>query len=414
MRSIDNVGVMGLGYVGLPLALSLAKRYKVIGYDANPQRIEKLKEGIDENNETLGEDLNKSTLEYSANPSCLKGCDFVIVGVPTPIGEGKKPDLTCLRSASATVGKNMKKDTIVVFESTVYPGATEDVCVPIIEKESGMTCGVDWTVGYSPERINPGDTEHTIDKITKVVSGMDTESLEKIDEVYSSITKTFRATSIKVAEAAKVIENTQRDLNIALVNELSLILKKMGIDTHDVLAAAGSKWNFLPFSPGLVGGHCIGVDPYYLTFKAEELGYTPEVILAGRRINDSMHKQVTTLLFEQLNAKGKPMKGSKIGILGITFKENVRDARNSQVGHIITGLRRLGAELLVHDPYFEKVFDQEIVPLSHVKDLDAVVIATPHDEYRSLTCDDLKSRMKDPIIIDVKGILGRDEAVIRL
>ncbi|MFO7711086.1 MAG: nucleotide sugar dehydrogenase [Candidatus Woesearchaeota archaeon] len=411
-----RIGVVGLGYVGLPLALSLARKYSVVGYDANPQRIEKLRQGIDENNETLGEDLSRSTLEYSDNPSCLKECGFVIVGVPTPIGDGKKPDLTCLSSASAAVGKNLKKDAIVVFESTVYPGATEEVCVPIIEKESGLKCGTDWKIGYSPERINPGDTEHTIDRITKVVSGMDEDSLAKIDEVYSSITRTFRADSIKVAEAAKVIENTQRDLNIALINELSLIFRKIGIDTFDVLEAAKTKWNFLPFEPGLVGGHCIGVDPYYLTYKAEELGYTPEVILAGRRINDSMYKQVASLLSESLNQKSKPIKGSRIGILGITFKENVNDARNSQVRHIIAELERQGGELLVHDPYFEgkTIFGQNIVPLSEINGLDALVIATPHKEYRELSIDELKARMEEPIIIDVKKILDKDKAVISL
>ncbi len=407
-----KIGLVGLGYVGLPLALCLSKHFEVVGFDANPQRIKNLKEGIDENNETLGEDLDNSTLEYSEDPSCLKECDFVIVGVPTPIGDGKKPDLSCLRSASAIVGKNLKKDAVVVFESTVYPGATEEVCVPIIEKESGLKCGVDWKIGYSPERINPGDTNHTIDKITKVVSGMDTETLDKVEEVYSSITKTFRATSIKVAEAAKVIENTQRDLNIALINELSLIFRKMNIDTFEVLEAAKTKWNFLPFEPGLVGGHCIGVDPYYLTYKAEELGYTPEVILAGRRINDSMYKQVVKLLFEELNSKGKPIKGSKIGILGITFKEDVKDARNSQVKEIILELQRLGANLKVHDPHFEGL--EGMNSLQDFFDLDALVLAVPHKEYKELSLETLKGYMGEPLIIDVKGILKNDECVVRL
>jgi UDP-N-acetyl-D-galactosamine dehydrogenase len=351
----------------------------------------------------------------------MKECNFIIVAVPTPVDKANNPDFGPLKSSSEIVGKNLKKGSIVVFESTVYPGATEEVCVPIIEKESGLKCGLDWKIGYSPERINPADTEHSVDKITKVVSGMDLESLEKIAFVYSQVTKVYKASSIKVAEAAKVIENTQRDLNIALINELSLIFKRMNIDTLEVLEAAGTKWNFLPFRPGLVGGHCIGVDPYYLTYKAEELGYHPQVILAGRRINDSMPFEVVRLVVEGLNKNKKAIAGSKVLVLGATFKENVRDARNSKVADIIKELERLGAEVILNDPLFENDgfvrFDGEnkkITRLEEINKVDAVIIAVSHKEYKILSEERIRTWMDKPIIVDVKGILKKAKDVSRL
>lgn len=416
------VGMVGLGYVGLPLALNLGKTYKVYGYDISPRRIEKLSAGIDENEETLGEDLENTTVEFSNDPSILKKCNFIIVGVPTPITENKKPDLSYLESASKLVGENLTKGSIVVFESTVYPGATEEVCVPVIDKASNLQCGVDWKIGYSPERINPGDLDHTVDKITKVTAGMDEESSDTIAEVYSKVTKIHKASSIKVAEAAKVIENTQRDLNIALVNELSLIFKKLDIDTLDVLEAAGTKWNFLPFRPGLVGGHCIGVDPYYLTYKAEELGYNPQVILAGRRINDSMSHEVVKLLMHRLNEQKKPLNGSNILILGATFKENVRDSRNSKVEDVIHELKALNANVILNDPFFENEvrFDRlshKITSLDSINsesEIDAVILAVNHKSYKELSLQKIKGWMKNPILIDIKGLYGKDKAITRL
>ncbi len=413
-----KICVVGLGYVGLPLALSLAKSFEVYGFDVNKKRVSDLSNGIDKNHDVSVDNIKSLSLKFSSNPAVIKKCDFVIVSVPTPITKAKKPDLSYLESASKLIGKNLKKNSIVVFESTVYPGVTEEVCLPIIEKESGLKCGRDWKIGYSPERINPGDKEHTINTTTKVVSGMDNDSLEKIAFVYSHVTKVHKVSSIKVAEAAKVIENTQRDLNIALVNELSLIFKKMGIDTLEVLEAAGTKWNFLHFRPGLVGGHCIAVDPYYLTHKAEELGYRPQVILAGRKINDEMYLEVVRLLVEGLNKHGKSVKDSKVLILGGTFKENVNDSRNSQVEDIIVELERLGAVVLLNDPLFKDVirfenFSYKITPLKTIRDIDAVILAVPHKEYGSLTIDKIKSWMKDPVIIDVKGFLGKHDGVYR-
>ncbi|MBC8500720.1 MAG: nucleotide sugar dehydrogenase [Nanoarchaeota archaeon] len=413
-----KICVVGLGYVGLPLAIHLAKSFKVYGFDVSEKRIANLSSGIDENGDVSEKELKGANIEYTSDASVIKNCDFVIVAVPTPISTNKKPDLSYLKSASSLVGRNLAKNSIVVFESTVYPGVTEDVCVPVIEKESGLKCGVDWKVGYSPERINPGDKVHTVDKITKVVAGMDKDSLEKIAFVYSKVTDVYKASSIKVAEAAKVIENTQRDLNIALVNELSLIFKRIGIDTLDVLEAAGSKWNFLDFKPGLVGGHCIGVDPYYLTYKAEEVGYIPQVILAGRKINDEMYLEVVRLLCEGLNKHGKAVNGSKILILGVTFKEDVKDSRNSKVADVILELERLGGEVLVNDPYFDEIkFDglkKKVTPLEDIDKVDAVILASPHKEYKKLSIDDIKKWMKKPVIVDVKGVLGKDECVYRL
>jgi UDP-N-acetyl-D-glucosamine/UDP-N-acetyl-D-galactosamine dehydrogenase len=419
-KSDFKICVVGLGYVGLPVAIALAKHFPVVGFDVNEKRVKTLSKGIDYNNDVPAGDISRAKINYTANPSIIKKSNFIIVAVPTPINDAKKPDMKYLESASLLVGKNLKKGSVVVFESTVYPGATEEVCVPIIEKESGLKCGFHWAIGYSPERINPGDTVHTVETITKVVAGMDKRSVDKIDFVYSQITKTFKASSIKVAEAAKVIENTQRDLNIALVNELSLIFKKLGIDTLEVLEAAGTKWNFLNFKPGLVGGHCIGVDPYYLTYKAESIGYIPQVILAGRRVNDNMHLEVVRLISEGLNRYAKPLKGSKVLILGGTFKENVKDARNSRIGDIVVELQRMNAEVIINDPFFEGGtinFDHvsiKTTSLSQIKKVDAVIIAVAHDKYVQLSLDTIRSWMDKPVIVDVKGVFPKSKDIFRL
>jgi UDP-N-acetyl-D-galactosamine dehydrogenase len=377
-----------------------------------------LSDGMDQNNDVDAGELKITKAKFSSDPKSISESEFIIVAVPTPVDSAKVPDLSPLEKASRTVGENLRKGAIVVFESTVYPGVTEDICVPIIESSSNLKCGMEWKVGYSPERVNPGDNKHSLEKITKIVSGMDAESLEKIAFVYSKVTSIYKAPSIKVAEAAKVIENIQRDVNIALVNELSLVFKRIGIDTYDVLEAAGTKWNFLKFSPGLVGGHCIGVDPYYLTYRAEELGYHPRLILAGRAINDEMAFEVVRLLVEGLNKKSKPVNGSKILILGATFKENVKDIRNSKVGDIVYELQRLGAKVILHDPLIEEAkFEHStipITPLEKVGQVDGVILAVPHAKFSELTLDKIKGWMNQPLIVDVKGILGKDPCLYRL
>ncbi len=392
MSTERQIAVVGLGYVGLPIAVYFGRVQKVIGFDVNAKRIDELKKGVDRNHDLPVEELTNTKVEYTMDAARLKDADFVIVTVPTPVDDANRPDLTPLLKASTTVGRNLKKGAIVVYESTVYPGATEEDCVPVLEKESGMKCGVDFKVGYSPERINPGDHEHTFTKITKVVSGMDAETLEIVAAMYSSVVKAgvYKASSIKVAESAKVIENTQRDLNISLVNELSVIFHRMGIDTHDVLAAAGTKWNFLKFQPGLVGGHCIGVDPYYLTHKAEKMGYIPQVILAGRRINDGMGRFVARELTKEMLRMGnvnfqgvKPM----VTILGLTFKENVSDIRNTKVTDIIAELKTFGFDVQVADPlaYPEEAVHEyglSLTPLDQLKPAAAVVMAVSHEEYK--------------------------------
>lgn len=407
-----QICVVGLGYVGLPLAIHLSKTYSVYGFDVNPRRVESLKSGKDLNHDVPDSELAGSNVKFVSDPAVVSECDLIIVAVPTPITKAKKPDLKYLHSASSLVGKHLKAGSIVVFESTVYPGATEEECVPVIERESGLKCGKDWKIGYSPERINPGDTVHTVDKITKIVAGMDEESTEKIADVYSAVTAVHKASSIKVAEAAKVIENTQRDLNIALVNELSLIFRRIGIDTLEVLEAAGTKWNFLPFRPGLVGGHCIGIDPFYLTYKAEELGYNPQVILAGRKINDDMPLEVVKLVMEGLNKHSKAVRGSKVLVMGVTFKEDVKDARNSKVEDVIVELERLGAEVKVHDPHYPSIDiggrERQSVSLSGLS-VDAVVLAVPHSHYSAISLGEIRSWMNDPVIVDVKGALQSKE-----
>lgn len=415
-KNSRKISVTGLGYVGLPVAAAFAQKKKVIAFDSNIKRIEQLKVGFDYTKEIDKESLLKSALYLTNNPDDLKEADFHIVAVPTPVNQAKQPDLSCLLAASKTIGKHLKTNDIVVYESTVYPGVTEEVCAPILESTSGLICGRDFFVGYSPERINPGDQHHKFNSIVKVVSGQTPEVLDIVADVYSEVVTAgiFKASSIKVAEAAKVIENTQRDLNIALINELSIIFNKLGIDTADVLAAAGTKWNFLPFKPGLVGGHCIGVDPYYLTHKANMNGVHPEVILAGRRINDNMGKHIAEQTIKQLNRLGKPIHGARIGILGLTFKENCSDIRNSKVIDIIHELQTYHTSLFLHDPLadFDIVIDEygiHLVEWDDLNDLDAIILAVPHLHYLEQPISNLLSRLKSPrLMIDIKGALDRD------
>lgn len=412
----DQVAVVGLGYVGLPLALALAERFEgVVGYDLDSTKVDQLKKGVDPTREGYEAAVSASSCSFTASLENLRGASILIVTVPTPVDENHNPDLSCLLSSCETVGSVLKKGSVVVFESTVYPGVTEEVCGPALERASGLKQGVDFKLGYSPERMNPGDQEHSLPKVVKVVAGEDAETLERVAAVYESIIPAgiHRASSIKVAEAAKVIENTQRDLNIALMNELAIIFDKMGISTSEVLAAARTKWNFLNFIPGLVGGHCIGVDPYYLTTKAELLGYHPEVILAGRRINDGMGRFVGQKMVKLLVQTGAQIKGARIGVLGVTFKENVSDARNSRVPDIVRELRDFGVQTVVHDPVAdqEEILSEqglELQPEEELKDLDGVVVAVMHQHYRNWPVAKFVEILKPGgVIIDVKAILPR-------
>ncbi len=410
-----KVAVVGLGYVGLPIAVAFGKCHPVIGFDINKSKIEELQKGFDRTGEVSADDLRVSQVQYTAEPVELKKADFIIVAVPTPINDALQPDLKALRMSSELIGKNMAPGTIVVYESTVYPGVTEEVCLPILEKTSGLKPGVDFRVGYSPERINPGDREHTLAKIVKVVSAQDEESLEIVASTYARVVKAgiHKASSIKVAEAAKVIENTQRDLNIALMNELALIFHRLGIDTKSVLDAAGTKWNFLKFFPGLVGGHCIGVDPYYLTHKAESVGYHPQVILAGRRINNGMGKFVAEQTMKRLGQLDRPLKDLKVAVLGLTFKENVPDLRNSRVPDIIRELREYGVQVLVHDPLAEseEAIAEYGIHLSEwdcLNNVDGIILAVAHREYAEMGTPKLLSLLSNPergVVIDVKCML---------
>jgi UDP-N-acetyl-D-galactosamine dehydrogenase len=405
------VSVIGLGYVGMPVAVAFAKKFPVVGFDINQKRIDELKSGHDRTGEVTKNELTEVKIHFSAKPEDLKKANFHIVAVPTPVNDANQPDLGPMFSASVSVGRALKKGDIVVYESTVYPGATEEECVPILEKESGLKCGYDFKVGYSPERINPADKERTFTKIMKVVSGQDAESLNKIAEMYGSVVTAgvYRAESIKVAEAAKVIENAQRDLNIAFVNELSVIFERLNIDTKSVLKAASTKWNFLNFTPGLVGGHCIGVDPYYLTYKAEKSGYHPDVILAGRRINDNMGKYVAQKTIETMIHQGLKIKGSVVHILGLTFKENCPDVRNTKVYDIFTELRRLDIKVHINDPMahedeIQDVYETQSTPWEKLPPADAVILAAPHKELIQLLNTGKKHIFKKPgIFIDVKG-----------
>ena len=418
-----KLAVVGMGYVGLPLAIAFSeKEFNVIGFDINQNKIEKYLNGEDPTNEVGGERIkNSKNIEFTSDETKLKEAKFIIVAVPTPVLENKMPDLRPLEGASTVIGRNLSKGTIVVYESTVYPGATEEVCLPILERESGLKCGIDFKIGYSPERINPADKVNTLTKIMKITSGMDKESSDIIAGVYSQVITAgiHRASSIKVAEAAKVIENSQRDINIAFVNELSLIFDRIGIDTLEVLEAAGTKWNFLPYRPGLVGGHCIGVDPYYLANKASELGYHAQVILAGRRINDNMAKFIAEKTIKKLINDNIRVKGADILVMGLTFKENCPDLRNSKVNDIIKELKEYGANVHVIDPMApkEEALEEYGIILedeSCIKNMDAVVVAVGHREYRDMKPADLRKYFNPvyakPLLIDVKSIFNKAEA----
>ncbi len=411
-----KIAVVGLGYVGLPLAAAFGRKVAVIGFDTSREKIGELRDGYDATGELTREDLASTHIDYSDDAVCLAGASFLIVTVPTPIDDHKKPDLRPIESASRSIGRHLSAGSIVVYESTVYPGVTEDICVPILEQESGLRCGVDFKVGYSPERINPGDKVHTVDKIIKVVSGQDAETLETVARVYELVVTAgvHRAASIKVAEAAKVIENTQRDLNIALMNELAIIFNRLDIPTQAVLEAAGTKWNFLKFTPGLVGGHCIGVDPFYLTYKAEEVGYYPQVILAGRRINDGMGKYIADTTVKQLIRADKAVKGARVLVLGLTFKENVPDIRNTKVVDIINELKEFQVEVAVHDPVADtdeahNEYGIELQSLEGIGPVDAVVLAVAHDAFAGMSCSQFQQLCSHGngrgVVIDVKAVL---------
>lgn len=413
-----KLSLVGLGYVGMPIAVAFAKKIDVIGYDLNEKKIELYKNGIDPTNEVGDEAIKNTTVEFTSDETKLREAKFHIVAVPTPVNDDHTPDLTPVEGASRILGRNLTKGSVVVFESTVYPGVTEEVCVPILEKESGLTCGVDFKIGYSPERINPGDKVHRLETITKIVSGMDAEALDCIAKVYELVVEAgvHRAESIKVAEAAKVIENSQRDINIAFMNELSIIFNKMGIDTQSVLNAAGTKWNFLKFYPGLVGGHCIGVDPYYLTYKAEMMGYHSQVILAGRRINDDMGKYVAENVVKNLIKADKPVKDAKVAILGFTFKENCPDTRNTKVIDIVNELREYGITPVIADPQADadeakRLYGVEFAAADMIKDMDAVVLAVAHTQFRSFTMEEINGFFGEgkKVLLDIKGLLSRKE-----
>jgi UDP-N-acetyl-D-glucosamine/UDP-N-acetyl-D-galactosamine dehydrogenase len=413
----EKVAIIGLGYVGLPLAIEFAKKFDVIGFDINSRKLDKYSSGIDITNEVGDEAIQNTTMVFTNNESKLRDSKFHVVAVPTPINSDKTPDLTPIIGASKLVGKNLTKGSIVVYESTVYPGTTEEICIPILEKESGLKFGVDFKVGYSPERINPGDKVNTLTKIIKVVSGSDDDALLIISKVYESIITAgvHRAETIKVAEASKIIENSQRDINIAFMNELSMVFNKMDIDTKAVLAAAGTKWNFLKFTPGLVGGHCIGVDPYYFTYKAEQLGYHSQIILSGRKINDDMGKYVANNIIKKLIRAEQPVKGSKVAILGITFKENCPDVRNTKVIDIIRELEEFGVEIFVHDPVAnkEEVWEEyriNLVELDKIRDINCVVLAVGHNLFvKNYNLDVLDSMYGDnkKVLVDVKSIFDK-------
>ena len=418
MTMNEKIAVVGLGYVGLPVALALGRTYPgAVGFDISEARVKELRDGIDRTRESTEEELRASTLRYTSDPAEMAECTAYIVAVPTPIDVDRRPDLRALRSATATVADVLKKGDVVVFESTVYPGATREVCVPILEERSGLRLG-DFEVGYSPERINPGDRVHRLETVTKVVSASSEAALGRVAAIYESVVEAgvHRAASIEVAEAAKVIENTQRDLNIALMNELALVFDRLGIRTADVLAAAGTKWNFLPFRPGLVGGHCIGVDPYYLTAKAEAVGYHPDVILAGRRVNDSMGRYVAQRVVKALAAKGRLNGGAKVGLLGITFKEDVPDIRNSRSPDIVAELREFGIEPLVHDPWAdaEETLEHYQVELSGeeaLRDLDALVVSVAHQQFVADPAALQAMIVEGGALVDVKSMF--DPAEVR-
>ncbi|MDN7241664.1 nucleotide sugar dehydrogenase [Planococcus sp. N028] len=439
----EKVSIVGLGYVGMPIAVAFAKKIKVIGFDVNKEKVELYRNGIDPTKEVGNEVIKNTTIDFTSDESKLREAKFHIVAVPTPVKEDRTPDLTPIESASRTLGRNLTRGSIVVFESTVYPGVTEDICVPILEKESGLKCGLDFKVGYSPERINPGDKVHRLETIIKVVAGQDEETLDIVAKVYELVVDVgvYKAQSIRVAEAAKVIENSQRDINIAFMNELSIIFNKMGIDTNAVLETARTKWNFLNFSPGLVGGHCIGVDPYYLTYKAEQMGYHSQIILSGRKINDDMGKYVAEHTVKNMIKVNKQINGSKVVIFGVTFKENCPDVRNTKVVDVIKELEQYGVEVKIVDPSADKedLWNEYRLTLSNTEDIsgvDAVIFAVPHEEFKSIQLAEVKKMFKQKelvnvgasneyavntdfgeevdknecVLIDIKGMFNRNEA----
>ena len=419
LKREETISLVGLGYVGLPIAVAFAKHANVIGFDVNTNKVELYKKGFDPTNEVGDQAIKETTVHFTSDASELKKAKFHIVAVPTPVDANQTPNLDILRSATRTVAENLTKGSYVVFESTVYPGVTEDICIPILEEVSGFKLNEDFKVGFSPERINPGDKVNRLETIVKVASGSDDESLEIISKVYEIVVEAgvHRAPTIRVAEAAKVIENAQRDINIAFMNELSIIFNKLGIDTHEVLEAAGTKWNFLPFTPGLVGGHCIGVDPYYLTYKAKEVGYHPEIILAGRRLNDDMGRYVSENIIKKMVQANIAVKNAKVGILGFTFKENTPDTRNTRIIDIYNELQDYSITPLIHDPVADKKealeeYGLTFNSLDEMKDLDVVIFAVKHDEFANITNDDIEDMFKDgnnenKVLVDIKGVLDR-------
>lgn len=417
----EKIALVGLGYVGMPIAVSFSKQVDVIGFDVNEKKIALYQSGVDPTKEVGDEAIKECTVDFTSDETKLRDARFYIVAVPTPVNPDHTPDLSPVEGASHVLGRNLSKGSIVVYESTVYPGVTEDICVPILEKESGLKCGVDFKIGYSPERINPGDKVHRLESIVKIVSGMDEETLDEVANVYSLVVKAgvHKAESIKVAEAAKVIENSQRDINIAFMNELSIIFNKMGIDTKSVLEAAGTKWNFLKFAPGLVGGHCIGVDPYYLTYKAEEMGYHSQIILSGRRINDDMGKYVVECLIKNLIKADVSIKNARVAILGFTFKENCPDTRNTRIIDIVKELGEYGITPVIADPQADSAeanreYGIEFTDMNDIKDQDAVILAVAHNEFTDLTQEDIDKLFKNTdnsrkVLMDIKGLLNRKE-----
>ncbi|OZM56410.1 UDP-N-acetyl-D-galactosamine dehydrogenase [Lottiidibacillus patelloidae] len=415
----EKISVIGLGYVGMPLAVALAKKVDVIGFDLNEEKVQLYKSGIDPTNEVGNEIIKKTTVNFTAAESDIRQAKFHIVAVPTPINTDKTPNLGPVEGASVIIGRNLSKGSIVVYESTVYPGVTEDICIPILENESGLKCGIDFKVGYSPERINPGDKVNTLEKIIKIVSGMDSECLEEIANVYELIIEAgvHKASSIKVAEAAKVVENSQRDINIAFMNELAMVFDRMGIDTKDVIEAMNTKWNALKFYPGLVGGHCIGVDPYYFVYEAERLGYHSQIVLSGRKINDGMGEFVSDTIIKKLILANKVVKQAKVVILGVTFKENCPDIRNSKVIDIITSLNEYGIKPLIVDPQADeneaqKEYGIELVGLDQVKDADCIVLTVAHNEFKNMSWEQIDGLFgsidySERVIIDVKSLLDK-------
>lgn len=438
----EKISLIGLGYVGMPIAVAFAKKVDVIGFDVNKEKIELYKNGIDPTKEVGNEIIKNTTVDFTSDETRLREAKFHIVAVPTPVKDDHTPDLTPVESASRTLGRNLTKGSIVVFESTVYPGVTEEICVPILEKESGLKCGADFKVGYSPERINPGDKVHRLETIIKVVSAQDEQSLNTVAKIYELVVDAgvHKAASIKVAEAAKVIENSQRDINIAFMNELSIIFNKMGIDTKAVLEAAGTKWNFLNFTPGLVGGHCIGVDPYYLTYKAEQMGYHSQIILSGRKINDDMGKYVAESTVKNMIKANKQINGAKVAVFGITFKENTPDVRNTKVVDVIRELEEYGVDVKVVDPQADREdlwheYKINLCDMEDIKGMDAVIYAVPHDEFKDIELKDIKMMfgnygkinsevmnevaattvnnelvINDCVLMDIKGIFSQKEA----